>query len=125
MNKLLTEQTTLTTNLQIWAIPHSQWHMENYPDDGYFRFEVLTSEPYGENNILCNEQEVTIELPEGIDLGTKAVETMQAEIGKLRRQAKEAIEVLQERINAMQQLTHMIEIEAIEGEATPAYVDQD
>jgi hypothetical protein len=124
MNKLLTEQTTLTTNLQIWALPHSQWHIDNFPDDGYFRFEVLTSEPYGDSNILVAEKEVTIEMLAGIDLGTKAVETMQAEIGKLRRQAKEAIELLQERINCMQQLTHM-EADVIEGAATPAYVDQD
>ena len=109
MNKLLTEQETLTAQLQVWAVPHSKWHLENYPEDGYFRMEVRTDEPYGDNNILCNEQEVKIVLPAGIDLGAKAIDTLKAEIEQTRREAKERCELLQERINCMQQLTHMEE----------------
>ena len=132
MNKLLTEQETLTANLQIWAIPHSKWHIENFPDDGYFRYAVTTEAPYGDNNILCNEVETTIVLPAGIDLGAKAIETLKADIAKTRREAKERCELLQEQINCMQQLTHMVEEydpihsdDVISAGASNAYVNQD
>lgn len=115
MNKLLTEQQTLTANLQIWAVPYGKWHLENYPEDGFFEFQVRTDEPYGDNNILCNEVDVKIVLPAGIDLGAKAIDTLKAEMAKTRREAKEKCEQLQEQINTMALLTHMDDESVVAG----------
>ena len=132
MKRLITEKTPVTETIQLWAMPQSQWHRENYPEDNPFRYEMRTDEPYGEGNILLDEQELTLYVPAGIDLREKAVETLQAEVARIRREASEQCEKLQEQINSLRLLAHMPEeaeddsiVQSVGPGASNAYVNQD
>jgi len=132
MNRLITEKTPVTETIQLWAMPHSKWHRETFPDDGPFMFVMRTDEPYGEGNILLDEQELTLHVPAGIDLREKAIETLQAEVDKVRREAKERCKDLQEQINSLRLLAHMPEeaednsiVQSVGPGASNAYVNQD
>lgn len=102
-----TKAEAVTQTLYLWAIPHSEWHRENYPDDGLFKYEISdSSSQWRKGSVMLLEQEVTINVPEGIDLVEKAVETLKAEQVKVRNDAKAAVEDIQKQINNLLLLTH-------------------
>ena len=131
MKHLITEETPVTETVQLWAVPHSSWHRENYPDDNPFYFSMRTDEPYGDGNILLDEQEVTLTVPAGIDFREKAIETLENEVQKVRREAKERCEALHEQINKLLLLAHQPDddvihsVDTIGAGASNAYVNQD
>ena len=101
-----TTQKTITQELQIWAVPRSTWHMENYPNDEPFTFEVSTSKPWESGAVHVHNVEVTLVVPAGIDLTAKAIETLREAIKETRDAAEHKVENLNKQINNLLMLEH-------------------
>ena len=69
-----TKRTPITRTIKIWAIPKS------YPEEGEepFTFEIRTDRPWATGAVMIHEEEVTLVIPDGINLIAKAVETLEA-----------------------------------------------
>ena len=131
MKRLITEETPVSQILQVWALPHSKWHRESFPEEGPFHYQMRTDEPYGNGNVLLCEEKLTITVPAGIDLGAKAVETLEEEVRRVRKEANDKCTTLQEQINSLRLLAHMPEeeddsiVQSVGPGASNAYVNQD
>lgn len=75
-----TKNTQLTQKLSVWAIPKSAYTIEKErernPNSEPFEFKVCTNFPWESGAVNVFEKEVTIEVPDGIDLTQRAIETL-------------------------------------------------
>jgi hypothetical protein len=73
VNYYYTKLTPITRLIKIWAIP------KPFPEPGEepFTFEVRTDRPWGTGAVMIHEEEITLEIPAGINLVAKAVETLE------------------------------------------------
>jgi hypothetical protein len=105
-----TERTQVTNNLQVWAIPRSAWHMEQYPKDLPFSYEILRGSPYTNGSVLVHEEEITMLVPAGIDLVERAVLTLKDQMDLIQKDADERIQEIQEQINSMLLISHVSDL---------------
>lgn len=96
-----TKQETVIGNVQIWAVPRSQYYMDENPNAIPFRYELSTSRMWATGAVKVHEDDIAMVVPEGIDLLTKAVDTMKEEIAVTRADAQKKVEEIQERINSL------------------------
>lgn len=108
-----TETTKVTETLQIWAIPQSDYWRENHPDELPFRYAIKTHSPYEDGAVKVCEQEVTLWVPEGVDLLEKAIETLQGEIKEEKIRHKDRVDQLQKQINSLLLLEHQVDPEVV------------
>ena len=101
-----TETTKVTTTLQLWAIPRSEYYIETHPEELPFRYEARTEKCWQDGAVKLHEEEVTVWVPEGIDLLEKAVETLKDEIKDVKKTADERVEDLQQQINNLLMLEY-------------------
>ena len=101
-----TETTDVTQTIQIWAIPASAWRIENYPDDPPFTYAVRTDKPYSDGCVMVFETEITLTVPEGIDLVQAAVATLNEAINEVNAQAAVSVADLREKIKGLQLLEY-------------------
>ena len=90
--------------VSIWAIPRSIEKIKEGKDP--FRFELHTRDPYVTGSVRIIEHEIELQLPAGIDLLAKAVETLKQQQKDIQARAQYDITQLQEQINQLQLLTH-------------------
>lgn len=103
-----TTQETITQELQIWAMPVSDWHRENYPDKPPFTYQVCTDKPWASGAVLVHTVPVTLVVPEGIDLTSKAVETLKEAIKETKDEAVAKVERLEKQISNLLMLEHIV-----------------
>lgn len=105
--KMKTKEETVTQTVYLWAVPHSQWHREHFPDDGPFNYVITDSDyHYTTGSVKLLEHEVTLNVPAGIDLLQKAVETLKEEQVRVKTEANQKCNELQEQINSLLLLSH-------------------
>lgn len=101
-----TVETKVTETLQIWAIPHSKYHRESFPEDPPFFYSVRTDKPWDSGAVKVNEEEITFTIPAGIDITTAAVDTLKAAIAEIELDTATKIAELREQIKGLLQLTY-------------------
>lgn len=110
-----TKEEVVSTTGYVWARPKSD-HMiklELADVDGDvskvmpFEYEVTTcSSHWSEQAVQIHEFPIEALVPEGIDLMRAAVTTMQEEIARIRKEADDKIDELQDRINKLALIEH-------------------
>ena len=109
-----TEATTLKQQLQVWAIPQSAYHIEEYPDEPPFYYEVRQSQSWSTGAVLVMEQEFEMTIPAGIDLTEKAIETLGKAAEEVQRDADANIESINSMISKLLMLEHKPDLQAVE-----------
>ena len=94
-----TETTKVVNSLKIWAIPRSEYYISEHPEELPFEYEISSDDPYQDGAVMVHEAEVTMFVPEGIDLLEKAVETLKTKIKETKDEAANRVEILQKQIN--------------------------
>lgn len=73
----LTEETTVTGPVEVWAIPRREWEPETDPP---YHYEIRTGNPYVKGAVRVHMvPDVTITIPAGVNLVAKAIETLTKE----------------------------------------------
>jgi len=108
-----TTKTEVSQTLQIWAVPQSDWHREQYPDDPPFRYEVRTDKPWGTGCVMVHEQDVTVVIPEGIDITRAAIKTLQEAINETMAEAQVKVDELTQQIDKLLMLEHKPDLEVV------------
>jgi hypothetical protein len=62
--------------VEIWAIPHGIYYMEEHPGARPFRYEIRKGDPWTTGAVKVCEHELTLAVPAGINLIAAAVETL-------------------------------------------------
>jgi hypothetical protein len=101
-----TEATKVTNTLQIWAIPQSDYYIEEHPGEIPFRYEIRTHKPYQDGSVMVHETEVSLLVPAGIDLLKAAIETLQSEIKTTRAEAEKRCQELEKQVHNLLLLEH-------------------
>lgn len=102
-----TESTKVTSKVQIWAIPKESYEMnEEDPNALPFQYQIMSNRPYKDGSVMVSETEISLWVPEGIDLLEKAIETLKEEIKDTRASAEIRCESLQKQINNLFLLEH-------------------
>jgi len=71
-----TQNTKLTQTVKVWAVPRSSYAMEQNPNSPPFEFRIRTDSPWENGAVNVFEKEITIEVPDGIDLTERAIATL-------------------------------------------------
>lgn len=89
-----TTKTTVTKKGGLWAVPKYEIKPGEFP----FNYELSDSASYHWNNraILVQEVELSAEVPEGIDLFSRAIETVSVKEAEALKQYNEAMAALAE-----------------------------
>lgn len=101
-----TKNTVIKQKLNIWAIPQTPYTMENVPDAPPFYFEVRTEMCWHTGAVNVHEVEFSTEIPEGIDLTAKAVETLKEAKRKVQAEAHREIADIDKMIENLMYLEH-------------------
>ena len=101
-----TKKTVIKQKLNIWAIPQGTYTMENDPDAPPFYFEVKTDMCWNTGAVNIHEVEFSAELPEGIDLTAKAIETLKEAKRKVQAEAHRDIADIEKMIDNLIYLEH-------------------
>jgi antitoxin component HigA of HigAB toxin-antitoxin module len=119
-----TKNTQLTQKLAIWAIPKSSYQIERdrkeNPDADAFEFRVLTNSPWESGAVNVFEKEVTIEVPDGIDLTQRAIETLTKAKQDLLANVNHQIEEINKQIANLTLIEHTPDYE--EGDSNHDWV---
>jgi hypothetical protein len=104
------EKQSHTQTVSLWAIPKSAYDLKydreidtNAPA---FRLAIRTDRPWAEGAVMVLEQEVTMEVPEGIDITVKAVETLQEAKAEIIADTARKLKELDEQIQNLLCITY-------------------
>ena len=110
-----TKKTEFKQKVGIWAIPKSSYQIEQNPDDEPFDFQVRTDKPWINGAVQVHEEEISMTVPEGIDITMKAIETLNA--AKVELQASLNSQIAE--ING--QISNLLRLECIPDEPESFY----
>jgi len=116
-----TENISVTNTIYVWAVPKNP----DYDDmsNGLFKFELSNSGGYHwkDTAICIHQEDVTLDVPAGIDLLGKAVDTIESKIVAATAEYEKKVAELKHQLSGLLQLTHQggdpdYEMGVIEGE---------
>ena len=98
-----TLQTKVEFKFSVWAIPLA------FADEGElpFEFKVMMglNTPWQDGSVKIMERDSMVVVPAGIDLLSKAIETLKGEIQKTRAEAQVQVEKYEKQLDGLLQLT--------------------
>ena len=102
-----TNRTPVTGDVSIWAVPRSEWEQEHSEDKKPFSLSLYANgRPYTNGAVKLVTEEVTVLLPDGIDMVGKAIETLRERRKEIQEQHEREVEEINRQINQFLQLTH-------------------
>lgn len=99
-----TEKTDVTDKISIWASTRTEWEREQAiieGDESPFKYELRTSPPYSDEATKVAEFDVTLQVPSGIDLLAKTIETLREKKEQVMKDAISRSADLTEKINGL------------------------
>ncbi len=105
-----TEKTNVEGTCYIWALPKSDWEIEQDLKEAAndmtkvipFKYRITASDiNYTSGAVKVCDFPVTGQVPEGIDLVTAAVQTLREKIIEIRRERDKEIAEIEEQIKAL------------------------
>ena len=111
-----TRETTVTGEIEIWAVPKTAWEMEQEVDAGEphpipFKFKLSTGKVWTDGAVKLHTQDISVVCPGGIDLLSSALATLREEKEEERRNFEKRIKELDDKIQALAMLTYIPEAE--------------
>ena len=97
-----TKRTEVVQKMAIWAIPKSDYEIEESPNEMPFNYKIMTgpcSTPWQDGSVKVHEADMTMYVPAGLDLLEKAVETLKDQIKETRAEAQSKIVKYEAQIN--------------------------
>jgi hypothetical protein len=105
-----TTSKTVSGTISIWAVPRTDWEVENSDDNELFDLELYSGDitPYREGAVHIHTEAVYVECPAGIDMVQAAVDTLHD--AKEREGAQYAARIgdLNKKIAALLRLSHTL-----------------
>ena len=113
MSQYLSEITPVKGKVAIWAIPKT----DAPADEEAFHYQLFSQgySPWQDGAVKVHEEEITIVVPEGINLVEAAVKTLRAAQDRIRAESVEQIEQLESRIKELALITYQPEIKVVPG----------
>lgn len=114
---MLTKKEKVQGTAFVWALPTSEWERTNNPDVGVFKYRIDTSTSrYESGAVKVCEFEVEMEVPAGINLLQRAIETLNEEKTRVLGEAQKRAMEIQEQINGLLMIGHEKPAKEVEGE---------
>lgn len=108
---IYTKSETIAQEATIWAIPKTQYERTQDQKQGRdfspFRYEIFTgylSSPWQEGSVKVATIHVKGEVPEGINLYEKAVDTLEEKMDKIRADAQRQIQEVKKQLDSLKLL---------------------
>ena len=109
-----TTKTPVTGEIEIWAVPKTNWEMEQETIEGDahpipFKFKLSTGKLWTDGAVKLHTQDISVVCPGGIDLLSSALATLREEKEEERRTFEKRIAELDMKIQALAMLTYIPE----------------
>ena len=109
-----TRETTVTGEIEVWAVPKTSWEMEQEVAEGEeypipFKFKLSTGKLWTDGAIKLHTQDISVVCPGGIDLLASALATLREEKEVERRAFEKRIVELDQKIQSLAMLTYIPE----------------
>lgn len=103
-----TERTKVTQEVHIWAIPKSEWEIQESPNELPFRYQMFTNHntPWQDGSVKVSSHDVDLYVPADIDLLGAAIETLKEQIETVRNESWVKIKKFEEQIQNLTLLEH-------------------
>lgn len=102
-----TKKTEFNQTVGVWAIPKTSFEIEQSPKAEPFYFQVQTNSPWQNGAVKVHEENITITVPEGIDLTAKAIETLELAKAELYGSLKQQVADIDSQIKALTMIEHI------------------
>ena len=114
MSTLRTESQQVTGLISVWAVPKARWQLEEEISEGNFspfpfRFILSTSHVWEDGAVELTQKEVSIYLPEGIDLLQAAMDTLRRAKSKILADAEKKCQEIDEQMQHLMMITYQPE----------------
>ena len=124
MSTLHTESQQVTGLVSVWAVPKARWQIEEEVEDGNprpfpFRFILSTSRVWEEGAVELTQKEISIYLPDGIDLLQAAMDTLRRAKSQILAEAEKKCQEIDEQMQRLMMITYQpqpADEDALEGE---------
>lgn len=106
---MLTKNDHVTSVISIWAVPLSDWQIAEL-EEGALPFEYethTTTKPWKRGAVKVTEHNVTLSVPEGVNLLEKAIETLEEAIEDRKKQYHTDVAEINQRIQELLLLTYV------------------
>ena len=103
-----TEREQVIGMAAIWAMPRTEWEIEQSDDKRPFKYCIKTDTAWQDGAVKVCEFDAAAWVPEGIDLIAKAIETMQDKIDSIQKNAEKEVASLLTQISSLQLLEHQL-----------------
>jgi len=106
---MITKNDHVTSVISIWAVPLSDWEIAELEEGALsFKYEMhTTTKPWKRGAVKVTEHNVTLSVPEGVNLLEKAIETLEEAIEDRKKQYHTEVAEIQQRIQELLLLTHV------------------
>lgn len=101
----LTKATRVEGVVSIWAVPKAEYQI-TVDEPELFYYEIRTDKPWQSGAVQVLEDNVSMMVPAGIDLRKQAVDTLREAKQEVMRNATEALEALDKKIETMLCIEH-------------------
>ena len=111
MSTLRTESQQVTGLISVWAVPKARWELEDELEAGNlhpfpFRFILSTSHVWTDGAVELTQKEVSIYLPEGIDLLQAAMDTLRRAKSQILAEAEKKCQEIDEQMQHLMMITY-------------------
>ncbi len=96
-----TTQESVTAEVAVWAIPRTEHEISTSDDGCPFNYELRLTDAWQDGAIKLHEATVAVNLPAGIPLLDKAIETLKEAIEEERRESDKRVARMQARIDSL------------------------
>lgn len=101
-----TQSVNVAGKVSVWAVPTTEWERSNDPTLGVFRYEISTGTVWQDGAVRVCDGDVSVPVPEGVDLLARAIETLEEKIDERRRVYMEDKKRLEDQISRLRLLEH-------------------
>ena len=106
---MLTKSDHVTSVISVWAVPLSDWEISELEEGALpFKYEShITTKPWKQGAVKVTEHNVTLSVPEGVNLLEKAIETLEEAIEDRKKQYHTDVAEINQRIQELLLLTYV------------------
>lgn len=100
---IFTKHEVVPVELNLWAIPLNEYEKEDYPEGTLFRYTLYNTDnqPWREGAVMVQTQYHSFEVPAGVNLYEKAMETLETAKADVYKEAARQADRIQEKIDSL------------------------
>jgi hypothetical protein len=103
--KFITEHERISGEVEVWAVPVDQYTAEE--TGRLFEYEIRTYRSFDDGAVKVCTDTITVDVPGGINLIEKAIETLDEKAAEHLKEYQEALKEIEHKKSQLLMLTHI------------------